>query len=237
MAEDGPEAWYRSWPPVTRGYLTAAFASTVVVQLDLVNPLLLYLDFGLVLSKLELWRLLTNFCFFGGFSMPFVFSMFFLVRYGKELETKRFAARCADFIWCLAFCGLVQLAIAYCIGQQPFLASSMLSAIVYLWSREYAEQTLSMFGLFNVQGFYFPWVLCAIRVLMGGSATPDLIGIFAGHVYYFLVDVQGYAMRAPLILSDALDTPATGPARAAQQNRNAFGGHQWGGGGQRLGTG
>ena len=50
-----------------------------------------------------------------------------------------------------------------------------------------------------------PWVLCAIRVLMGGSATPDLVGIFAGHVYYFLVDVQGYAMRAPLFLSDALD--------------------------------
>ena len=111
----------------------------------------------------------------------------------------------------------------------------MLSAIVYLWSREYAEQVLNMFGLFNVQAFYFPWVLCAIRVLMGGSAVPDLIGIFAGHVYYFLEDVQGYRLRAPLFLSDALDTPATGPARAAQANRNAFGGHNWGGGGQRLG--
>lgn len=85
------------------------------------------------------------------------------------------------------------------------------------------------------QAFYFPWVLCAIRVLMGGSAVPDLIGIFAGHVYYFLEDVQGYRLKAPLFLADALDTPATGVQRAAQQHRNAFGGHNWGAGGQRLG--
>ena len=81
MADDGPEAWYRSLPIITRGYMTASFAATVVAQLELVSPMLLYLDFGLVLGKLELWRLLTNLCFFGTFSLPFVFSMFFLVRY------------------------------------------------------------------------------------------------------------------------------------------------------------
>jgi len=235
MADDGPEAWYRSLPTITRGYMTVAFVATVVAQMELVSPMLLYLDFDLVLQKLELWRLLTNFCFFGTFSLPFVFSMFFLVRYGKELEQKRFEGRAADFLWCLGISGLLMIAVAWVLGGQPFLASSMLSAIVYLWSREYAEQVLSIFGLFNVQAFYFPWVLCAIRVLMGGSAVPDLIGIFAGHVYYFLEDVQGYHLRAPLFLSDALDTPAAGPARAAQAHRGAFGGHQWGGGGQRLG--
>lgn len=234
-AEGGPEEWYRSLPVITRGYLTVAFVATVVVQLELVSGMLLYLDFDLIFGKLELWRLLTNFTFFGTFSLPFVFSMFFLVRYGKELEMKRFEGRPADYLWCLAFCGLLMIGVAYVVGGQPFLAPSMLSAMVYLWSREYAEQTLNMFGLFNVQAFYFPWVLCAIRVLMGGSAVPDLIGIFAGHVYYFLEDVQGVRLRAPLFLADALDTPATGAARAAQQNRNAFGGHQWGGGGQRLG--
>jgi len=234
MAEEGPEQWYRNLPVVTRGYLTAAFATTVVVQLELLSPMLLYLDFEAALGKLELWRLLTNYCFFGTFGLPFVFSMFFLVRYGRELEVKRFGGRSADFLWCLALCGAGMLVVAYLLGNQPFLASSMLSAIVYLWAREHAEQTLSIFGLFNVQAFYFPWVLCAIRVLMGGSAVPDLIGIFAGHVYYFVEDVQGHRLKAPLFLADALDAPATGVARAAQQQRNAFCGHAWGGG-NRLG--
>ena len=43
-------------------------------------------------------------------------------------------------------------------GSMPFLSSAMLSSIVYLWSREYSEQVLNIFGLFQVQGFYFPWV-------------------------------------------------------------------------------
>ena len=131
MAEaEGPEAWYRSLPVITRGYMTAAFATTVVTQLELVSPMLLYLDFDLVLGKLELWRILTNFCFFGTFSLPFVFSMFFLVRYGKELETKRFDGRPADFLWCLAITGIMLTAVAYVLGNQPFLASSMLSAVI-----------------------------------------------------------------------------------------------------------
>merc|ERR1719421_2611804 len=132
MADDGPEQWYRSLPPVTRGYLTASFAATVGAQLELVSPMLLYLDFDGIIGKLELWRILTNFCFFGTFSLPFVFSMFFLVRYGKELEQKRFEGRAADFLWYLAFAGLIMVGVAYVLGNQPFLASSMLSCIVYL---------------------------------------------------------------------------------------------------------
>lgn len=91
---------------------------------------------------------------------------------------------------------------------------------------------LSIFGLFNVQAFYFPWVLVAIRVLMGGSPVDDLIGILAGHVYYFLEDVQQIRLSAPSIMTDFFDS---GSRRPQQAQRNMFGGHQWGGGGQRLG--
>ena len=234
MPDAGPEEWYRGLPKITRAYLTISFVQTVLVQTELVSPYLLYLDFGRVGHDLEFWRLLTNLCFFGKFSMGFVFSMFFLVRYGRELEAKRFEGRTADYLWCLSFAALLMTGAAWVLGDQPFLAQSMLGTMVYLWSREFAEQILSIFGLFNVQAFYFPWVLCAIRVLMGGSPVPDLIGIFAGHVYYFLTDIQGYPLKAPVALSDLLDAPVSGQA-AARQNRNVFGGHNWGGGGQRLG--
>ena len=270
MADQGPEEWYRNLPPITRGYMTACFAATVFAQMELVPPTLIYLDMDLVLSKLELWRLLTNFCFFGTFSMPFVFSMFFLIRYGRELEAKRFEARSADMLWFLLLTGVLMVTVSYLLagflGPMPFLSQSMLSVIVYLWSREYSEQVISIFGLFNIQAFYFPWVrgggcsilarvpmlahsgvtntpsltaraaqvLCAIHKLMGGSPVPDLVGIFAGHVYYFLEDVQGMRLKAPAFLADHLDAPRPGAQRAAAANRNAFGGHAWGGG-QRLG--
>ena len=33
---------------------------------------------------------------------------------------------------------------------------------------------------------YLPWVLCAFNHIVVGSGFPDLLGIFVGHVYYFL---------------------------------------------------
>jgi len=207
-----------------------SFAATVLTQMELISPMLLHLDFELLMGKFELWRIATNFCFFGKFGLPFVFSMFFLVRYGKELEVKRFEGRAADLLWCLFITGAIQIAVAFLLFEMPFLSQSMLSVLVYLWAREYAEVVVSVFGLFSVQAIYFPWVLVAIRVLMGGSPIPDLVGIFAGHVYYFLEDVQGVRLKAPAFLSELLDSGTQQQA----PNRNFMGGHAWGGG-QRLG--
>jgi len=235
-----PEDWYRSLPKITRGYATTALLTTVAVQLQFISPALLWLtppmvaDFSAVTQKIELWRLVTNFCFFGPFGLAFVFGLFFLLRFGKELEMKRFEGRLADFLWALMIMGLVQIGVVYVLGfSMPFLAGGMLSSITYLWSREFADQVLSIYGLFNVQGFYFPWVMLAIRVLMGQSVVDDLIGIFAAHVYYFLEDVQGVRLAAPQLLRDFMDTPSA--AAPQQRNRNMFGGHDWGRGGQRLG--
>ena len=86
MAQGGGiEDWYRGLPKVTRGYMTAAMGTTVLVQLELLAPTLLFLDFEAVGTQLEVWRLMTNFVFFGPFGMPFCFSMLFLVRYGRCL--------------------------------------------------------------------------------------------------------------------------------------------------------
>ena len=38
-------------------------------------------------------------------------------------------------------------------------------------------------------GYQYPWAMLALAVLMGSDPVPDLIGIFAGHVFYFLIDV------------------------------------------------
>ena len=79
-----------------------------------------------------------------------------------------------------------------------------------------------------------PWVLMAMHVLMGGSPIADLVGIGSGHCYYFATDVQGYELRAPSMLRNFFDTQSPAQQRIANR-QNAFGGHQWGGGGQRLG--
>ncbi len=48
---------------------------------------------------------------------------------------------------------------------------------------------MNFFGLMNFEAPYLAWVLCGFSVLLGGSITVDLIGIFVGHIYYHLEDV------------------------------------------------
>lgn len=36
---------------------------------------------------------------------------------------------------------------------------------------------------------YFPWVLMGFNILMGGYPLLELVGVLAGHVYYFLMYV------------------------------------------------
>lgn len=233
MAENSIESWYGSLMPVSRAYMTISFAITVAVELQFLNPSLLYLNFDLIIQKLEFWRLFTNFCFFGKFSMKFVFSMLLIIRYGNEFEKRKFPVHASRFIWCLIICGFLQLFFSYYL-MMPFLAISMLFVIIYLWSREFANETISVYNLFNIEGFYLPWVFCVIRVLMGGSAVPVLIGIFTGHVYYFVFDILSVPLTPPYILTYLLDTPITGFERMRQQNNDMFGNHIWGSG-QRLG--
>ena len=46
---------------------------TILVTFGMVSPLHLMMDYQLVFGKFQIWRLITNFFFFGGFSMPFIF--------------------------------------------------------------------------------------------------------------------------------------------------------------------
>ena len=69
------------------------------------------------------------------------------------------------------------------------LGPSLIMALVYTWSRANATARVSFFGIFTVDGFYLPFALLAWTVVSGGDPIPDVRGILAGHVYYFLTAV------------------------------------------------
>eukprot|EP00960_Hanusia_phi_P003332 97936-Hanusia_phi.AAC.1 len=48
---------------------------------------------------------------------------------------------------------------------------------------------MNFLGLFNFPAPWLPWVLLAFSVLLGSSPVVDLVGIFVGHVYYYLEDI------------------------------------------------
>ncbi|CAI7839034.1 unnamed protein product [Closterium sp. NIES-54] len=182
------EDWYKQMPIITRSYLTLSFLTTAGCALEVISPFSVYFNSNLIFKKFQLWRLFTNFFFFGSIGIDFVFHMFFLCRYCKLLEETSFRGRTADFFFMLLFGGVLLTMVAPFVNIQ-FLGSSLTFMMVYVWGRRNPNIQMSFLGLFNFTAPYLPWVLLGFSVLLGSSPVVDLLGMAAGHVYYFLVDV------------------------------------------------
>merc|ERR1711871_669983 len=136
--------------------------------------------------------------------------MYFLMRYCRLLEENSFRGRTADFVFMLFLSALFMTAIAPFVNLH-FLGSSLTFLMVYVWARRNPYVRMSFLGLFSFNAPYLPWVLFGFSIVLGNSATIDLIGIIVGHVYYFLedvyptiADIRGWQVRrwlaAPLVL-------------------------------------
>lgn len=199
-----PLEWYNEIPIVSRLYLTSSFLTTAACALDLISPFSLYFNFKLIFHKGQLWRLLTNFLFFGTFSLDFIFHMYFLVRYCRLLEEGSFRGRTADFIWMLLFGWALMTAVAPFVSIH-FLGSSLTFMMVYVWGRRNEYVRMSFLGLFPFTAPFLPWVLLLFSVMLGNPATTDIIGIVVGHLYFYLEDIlpevgriRGWRWRRPL---------------------------------------
>jgi Derlin-2/3 len=139
--------------------------------------------------------------------------MFFLVKYCKSLEEESFRNRSADFLWMLLFGAGVLTAIAPFVNIQ-FLGSSLTFMLVYVWGRRHPHLNLSFLGIFNFSAPYLPWVLLAFSVMLGSSPLVDLLGMAAGHAYYYLEDVYPHISGGRRLLRTPAIVRAVFPAEA-----------------------
>ncbi|CAA3025809.1 derlin-1 [Olea europaea subsp. europaea] len=108
-------------------------------------------------------------------------------RYGVQLENGPFQRRTADFLWMMIFGALSLLVLsAIPFFRSYFLGVSLVFMLLYVWSREHPNATINIYGLVSLKAFYLPWAMLCLDVIFGSPIAPDLLGIIAGHLYYFL---------------------------------------------------
>jgi Derlin-2/3 len=129
--------------------------------------------------------------------------MFFLARYCRLLEEGAFRGRSADFFYML-LCGAALLTAVAPFVQIQFLGSSLTFMMVYVWGRRNEFVNMSFLGLFNFSAPYLPWVLLAFSWVLGSSPLVDVLGIAAGHCYYFFADVYPRMTGRRLLATPAL---------------------------------
>ena len=173
------EEWWFSHPFVTRYWFLACVITTVVSweKLPISMPpggLILYWP---AILKLQLWRLVTTFTYFGSVGHNMLMETVFMLNYSKSMETLYNGKR-AQYLWHLMLNGVALMGLNAIVGllgigmdQEdgtkipgiPFLAQPLLYSIVWMWARKNPDQQMSVFGFFNVKGsfthfqsFYMP---------------------------------------------------------------------------------
>ncbi|XP_030448656.2 derlin-1 [Syzygium oleosum] len=182
-----PAEFYNSLPPISKAFGTICVATTVAFHLGLFNPYYAALMYEPVFKQFQVWRLFTNFFFLGKFSVNFGIRLLMIARYGVQLEKGPFERRTADFLWMMIFGAFSLLVLAAIpILWTPFLGVSLVFMLLYVWSREFPNAQVNIYGLVALKAFYLPWAMLALDVIFGSPMLPDLLGILAGHLYYFL---------------------------------------------------
>ncbi|KAM3730725.1 hypothetical protein ACB098_12G107900 [Castanea mollissima] len=175
-----PAEYYLSLPPVSKFYGVACLMTTSALYLDLYNPYNIALFYSLALKRFQVWGLITNFFFLGPFSFSFAFRLLMIARYGVSLERGPFDKRTAEYVWMFVFGALsllVMAAVPYL--QSPFLGGSLVFMLVYVWSREFPNARISIYGLVSLKEFYLPWAMLALSLILRNSLKTDILGMVA----------------------------------------------------------
>lgn len=182
-----PGEFYKSLPPISKAYGTLCLLVTVGCHLGLWDQSFLALYYPYVFRRLQVWRLITTLFFLGRFSINFGIRLLMIARYGVQLEKGPFDRRTADFLWMMIFGSITLLVLSIIpIFQSYFLGISLVFMLVYVWSREFPNANINIYGLVTLKAFYLPWAMLALDVIFGSPIMQDLLGIIAGHLYYFL---------------------------------------------------
>ena len=188
-------------PIITRTFTVMCTLVTCLIMNGSVSVGTLYLYFPLVLrpGRLELWRLLTNFCVFDTkFSLSWLLSIYFFARHSAFLERTRFRndTRRYALVWVYVVAALLALnAALYSAGMPfasfcaPFLGSALTFVFEYIWARLNPHARVAIFGVFAFPAPFLPLVLIGITKVFGGRAVHYVQGWLVGHIYFFFADI------------------------------------------------
>ena len=155
-----------------------------------------------------------------------------------------FDGRPADFLFMLMFNGICLLLLGFALSLR-LLMDAMILGVLYVWCQLNRDTIVSFWFGTQFKAMYLPWVLAAFNMILGQGGLMEIMGIFVGHLYFFLMfkypqDFGGRRfLTTPAFLYNYLPNRRGGVAgfgQAPTQRREAPDrGGAFPGGGQRLG--
>jgi derlin-1 len=176
--------WYHSIPLFTKYWFTADVVFPLAARMGLINAYNLFFIPKLVWRNFHIWRPFTALAYFPT-SWNYLVNLYYLYKYSVRLEREEFSRKPADMAFMLLILFATSIIMGIIMGLYVLFELPIM-AVVYIWCQLNKDVIVQFFFGAEFKAQYLPWVLCAFNHIVVGSGLPDLLGIFVGHVYYFL---------------------------------------------------
>ncbi|XP_046843371.1 derlin-1-like [Xenia sp. Carnegie-2017] len=188
-AENDLGDWFRGIPVVTRWWFSLSIAFTLLGRFRILNAVYMFLSFDLIAYKFQIWRLFTSIVFYplspqNGFH--YLINLYFLYSYSTRLESGLFNGRPADHLFMLIFNSIISIIIGF-VMNLFFLMDPLVLSVLYIWCQINRDTIVSFWFGMQFKAMYLPWVLAIFNMVIGGGGLIELVGIFVGHLYFFLM--------------------------------------------------
>jgi hypothetical protein len=251
---------FQSLPLFTRTWLGLSMIVTAAVTLDVIHINQVVLDWGRIIpynkilnsigininqyrgggskNVIELWRLLTSFCYVGKFDQfNSLFLLFTIYIHSNGYEKNPFPAgsgsRTADSLFSIIFCIicllLTQPIPGYFFGTTyalyPIMTRNLTGSLLYLWSKRNPRIMIQL-NFIPMEGRYLPFAHIGASLFMKNRLHELLHGFLIGHIYYFLIEVAPVLMggkrflRTPRLLVELLGEDVENMIQQNDSNNN-----------------
>ena len=180
--------FFQQSPKITKILTLSSILISLLTWFEIVSPLSLYLNYSLIFKRCQIWRIFTNFFYFGDFSLSLLFHMLIFFRNSKLLEKKIFKGSAPDYLYFILFC-MVFLLIFNPFARIIFLSESLSFAMTYYWGRKSKTTNVEFMGVFTFRAPYLPWFYLVISFLLESDFKNDFYGLIIGHLYFYLKEI------------------------------------------------
>jgi derlin-1 len=189
MASNDIGDWYRNIPQISRYWFTGSIILPLIGKIGLVSPMSMLLDFNLLVYSFQIWRPITALFYYPimpqtGFQ--YLLNLYFLYSYSTRLESGVFDGRPADYLFMLLF-NWVLLVIIGLLAEIRLLMNLLILSVLYIWCQFNKDQIVQFWFGTQFKAMYLPWILVAFNMILGHGGWQELLGIFVGHLYFFLM--------------------------------------------------
>ena len=192
-----------SFPPVTRGYLVLSFITNALCFSKIVNGISLLINFQLIIIHYNYWRIFSHLLYFGETGVKSIFYIFFFSRYSKALESFSFQGRGFEYLYLLLTGNSLLLLMKLFVREATFLGSGLTFMVVYIWGKKNAQQQINLVNLIHIKGSSLPLILMTSSwLLRQKTLKSDIMGVIAGHLYFYLEEIYPRLNGGQKILSN-----------------------------------